>query len=311
MPRIKITNSTPSIFDYLDKIEAAPAQEPQKLCFISFGSGSSGNCEYIGDKNQGILIDAGVKPENVTPVLKRYGISMSAVKAILLTHDHADHVRYTYKLVKKHPHIAVVCTPKCLSGIFLRHSLSPRLKDYHKPIFIETPIKVGNFQITAFTTMHDGRDNVGYFIQAAGINFAVATDLGCISDRVDYYLRQANYIMLESNYDDYMLTHGKYPLHLQARIMADNGHLDNKVAAAYIAKIYTKKLSHVFLCHLSHDNNTPEKALEEMKTALDAAGITMGDASESLESRDADLQIFALPRFDPSPLFALNPIPIE
>lgn len=308
MPRIKINNNGgPSIFDYLDKIESTPVQEPQKLFFISFGSGSSGNCEYLGDKNQGVLIDAGIKPENVVPVLKHYGISMSCIKAILLTHDHADHVRYAYKFVKKYPHIAVICTPKCLSGIFLRHSLTPRLRDYHRPIFIETPITVGNFKVTAFTTLHDSKDSVGFYIEVEGIKFAIATDLGRISDRVDYYLRQANYIMLESNYDEYMLTHGKYPLHLQARIMNETGHLDNKAAAAYIAQIYTPKLSHVFLCHLSHDNNTQEIALEEMHKALTAAGITMGDASESLESRDADLQVFALPRFDPSPLFVLEP----
>ena len=85
--------------------------------------------------------------------------------------------------------------------------------------------------------------------------------------------------------------------------MADTGHLDNKVAAKYVASIYSEKLSHVFLCHLSNDNNTPDKAVEEMRTALTEAGITMGDASDSLESRNANLQVAPLPRFEPSPLY--------
>lgn len=306
MPRKKYIPETPSLFDFIEREEKAPEKEEQKLFFISFGSGSSGNCSFFGTKDSGILIDAGVKPENVIPVLKKYGISMSAVRAILITHDHADHVRYAYKIMKKHPHLAFICTPKCLKGIFLRHSLTIRLKDYHRPIFIETPITVGTFKVTAFTTMHDGTDNVGYFIEYGDVKFAIATDLGCISERVDYYMRQATHIVLESNYDEYMLTHGKYPLYLQARIMAENGHLDNKVAAEYIAKIYSEKLSHVFLCHLSNDNNTPEKALEEMRSALTGAGITMGDASESLEAREADLQVTTLPRYDASALYVLR-----
>lgn len=305
--RIKIKNQSldqlPSLFDSLEM--SYTVKIPQKIRFISFGSGSSGNCSYIGTDTAGFLIDAGVSPDKVIPELKRRGISMSQVKGICITHDHADHIRYVYKILKKHPHMALFCTPKTLGGIFRRHSLSPRLRDYHRAIYIETPFKIGPFEITAFNVLHDGTDNVGFYIDLDGRSFAVATDLGSISDRVDYYMRKANFIMLESNYDAAMLRDGHYPVYLKARIAADNGHLDNAVAARFLSEIWTPSLSHIFLCHLSHDNNTPEIALSEVTSAFTQRGITVGDASGSIESRQAQVQLCALPRFDPSAFFTL------
>lgn len=307
MPRIKINTSAvsmmPSLFDM-------PAMDyrvrPRPLMrFISFGSGSSGNCAYVGDGESGILIDAGVSPDKVVPELRRRGISMSSVKGICITHDHSDHIRYVYKILKKHPHMALFATPKTLGGVFRRHALSPRLRDYHRPIYIETPFRAGRFTITAFQTPHDGTDNVGFFIECDGLALAVATDLGSVTERVDYYMRRANFIVIEANYDSRMLRDGRYPMHLKARIAADNGHLDNVVTAKYVAGIWTPKLSHVFLCHLSHDNNMPEIALAAVRGELESRGLKVGDASGSIESRDADVQLAALPRFDPSDFYTL------
>lgn len=307
MPRLK-TNPTlfdrvPSLFDSLEMDYSVTV--PRRIRFISFGSGSSGNCAYIGNDDEGFLIDAGVSPDKVVPELRRRGISMSQVKGICITHDHADHVRYVYKLLKKHPHIGFYATPKALSGIFRRHSLSPRLKDYHRPFYIETPFRIGDFTLTAFTVSHDGTDNVGFFITLDGRNFAVATDLGTITDRVDHYMRQAHYIMIESNYDETMLRTGRYPEYLKARVAADNGHMDNAATADFLSRIWTPALRHVFLCHLSHDNNTPEIALAAVTGALAGRGVTVGDASGSIEARAAQTQVYALPRFDSSPFFTL------
>ena len=307
MPRLKIKtlsfDSQPSLFDSLEMDYHITV--PRRIRFISFGSGSSGNCAYIGNDDEGFLIDAGVSPDKVVPELRRRGISMAQVKGICITHDHADHVRYVYKLLKKYPHMGFYATPKALSGIFRRHSLSPRLKDYHRPFYIETPFRIGAFTVTAFTVSHDGTDNVGFFITLDGRNFAVATDLGSITDRVDFYMRQAHYIMIEANYDETMLRTGRYPEYLKARVAADNGHMDNAATADFLSRIWTENLRYVFLCHLSHDNNTPEIALAAVRSALTARGVTVGDASGSIESRSAALQLYALPRFDPSPFFTL------
>lgn len=263
--------------------------------FVSFGSGSSGNSAFIGTNTGGLLIDAGVDLTRVSEGLRANGFSMRDVKGIILTHDHSDHVHYVYTLVRRNPHIRVYCTPKAFGGIMRRHSISRRLKDYHVPIYKEFPFQVAGFEITAFEVSHDGTDNAGFFITRPGyedFSLAVATDLGCINDRVDHYMRQASHIVIESNYDAEMLRNGPYPAHLKARIVASSGHLDNEVAAAFIGSIAGESLRNVFLCHLSHENNTPDIALSAMKRALEAAG------SASMTE--------VLPRMTPSRLFTLR-----
>lgn len=283
-----------------------PISRHTNLRFISLGSGSSGNCAYLGDEKSGILIDAGVDNNKVVSELARNGIEMETIKGICITHDHGDHIRYAYSILRRYRHIALYCTPKTLNGIMRRHNVSRRLKDYHRAFYKEIPFEIDNFTITAFEVSHDGTDNVGFFIENGNHKFAIATDLGCITPRVDYYMRQAKYIMIESNYDKEMLINGKYAEYLKARILADNGHLDNKVTAKYISDIYSKNLSHIFLCHLSNDNNTPNIALATISNPLFEKGYKIGDGSESATSADADVQIMTLPRFDSSQLYILR-----
>lgn len=288
--------------------ELLPVVVRDTLNFISFGSGSSGNCAYIGDSKSGFLIDAGVDPEHVWDTLRRHCIGPEKVRGICLTHDHSDHVRYVYALVRKNPHIGIYCTPKVLNGMLRRHSLSRRIRDYHRPIYKEFPFNLGNFEITAFEVSHDGSDNAGYFITHGDHTFAIATDLGCITDRVDHYMRQARYIMIESNYDARMLANGPYPIHLRGRIAAPNGHMDNLATAAFLTEIYTPQLTHVFLCHLSKDNNTPETALRVNREALTAMGITVVDRPvvPGADGTERVVRLVALPRYEASPMYSLR-----
>lgn len=291
----------------IQELRMAEIRASRSLKFISFGSGSSGNSAYIGDEDGGIIIDAGVDVDTVRAAMKFNGLSMGHVKAVCLTHDHSDHVRFIYPLVRKHTDIGVYCTPKVLTGMLRRHSISRRIKDYHRPIYKEFPFKVGNFEITAFDVSHDGTDNSGFFITNGDHRFALATDLGCITPRVDYYMRQAQFIMLESNYDLQMLRTGPYPIHLKARIESSVGHLDNVEAARFLASVYSPGLSHVFLCHLSNENNTPEIALRASSEELLRAGAAgVGDGTGSIASRECAVQVVALPRFEASPLFSLK-----
>lgn len=270
------------------------------ISYISFGSGSSGNSCYVGTPAGGVIVDAGVSPDIVVDTLKSNGVSMEKVKGICLTHDHSDHVRYVYKLLRAHKHLRVYCTNRVLNAILRRHNISKRIKDYHIPVFKEFPFTLGGFDITAFDVPHDAADNAGFCFRYGGKCFVIATDMGEISERARFYMTQANFLVIEANYDLDMLIHGPYPEYLKARIRTSRGHMDNSDTARFLSEIASTGLRYVFLCHLSKDNNTPEKALDVVRAALLSKGLTVGDCSESIAARSCDMQLMALPRFTPT-----------
>ena len=314
--KYKRNNQTPILFDSEDLFDpheepaAAPGAQQQEeaydqwaMHFASFGSGSSGNCAFLGNERQGILIDAGIDPKLVFEDLAHNGIKPENIKGIILTHDHADHIRYAYRIVRKYKHINIYCTPRLLTGMLRHHNIASRIKDYHVAIYKEIPFHISGMTLTAFDTSHDGSDNMGFMIEGGGHKFVVATDMGIITPRADHYMRQAEYLMIESNYDRRMLDSGHYPEYLKNRVRGEKGHLDNVVAADYVRTICSKQLKYVLLCHLSKDNNTPDIALRTMRKALNLAGMTVGDASNSVEERNRDVQLYALPRFVTSSWF--------
>ena len=285
--------------------EKADSHQWAGFNFVSFGSGSSGNCSFLGNENGGILIDAGVDPEHVYRDLNANGINIAKVKGILLTHDHADHIRYAYKIVRENKHMRIYCTPRLMGGLLRHHNVSRRIKDYQVSIFKEIPFFLAGMKITAFDTSHDAIDNMGFCFEAGGQTFVVATDMGIITERASHYMCQANFLMIESNYDRTMLDTGSYPEYLKARVRSEKGHLDNKAAVQFVVANLHEGLKWVFLCHLSNDNNKPEIAIKEMTQALQAAGKTVGDGSFAPEMRDRDVQVYALPRYDTSDWFVL------
>lgn len=274
-----------------------------RLRFMSMGSGSSGNCTYVGTPDDGILIDAGIDNNKVTQALERNGIDISTIRGIFLTHDHADHVKFAYALLRRNPHMRLFATLKTLEGVLRRHSISRRIKDYHSPIFKEHEYTLGNLVVTPFETSHDGTDNCGFFLRAGDSTLVIATDMGIVTDRADYYLRRADSLMIESNYDSDMLTRGRYAEHLKARIRSAIGHMDNSVTARYLADIYRPELNHIFLCHLSDDNNTPETAVATVLNALRTVGVR--PATSTLGIGPAEVFLIALPRYDVTELYLL------
>lgn len=290
---------------------AADSGHPQDnptshLHFISFGSGSSGNSCYIGTPKGGIIVDAGVAPDTISAELARNGVRMNMVKGLLLTHDHSDHVRYAYNLLRNNKHMRVFCTPRVLTGLLRRHSISKRIKEYHQPIFKEIPFNILDFTITAFEVPHDGTDNMGFAIDFGDKHFVLATDLGAVTDRARHYMSKANYLVIESNYDLTMLRNGRYPEYLKARIQTQSGHMDNTDTAAFLKEIVNPELKYIFLCHLSQDNNTPTNALRAVRSALEEAGKVVGNAENTISDRRADVQLMVLPRFDASPWFTFR-----
>ena len=280
--------------------------DDDRLYYISLASGSSGNSCYIGSRAGGVIVDAGIRADEIADKLDAAGISMRHVKGLLLTHDHSDHVKYSYNLLRTYRHLSLYCTPRVINGLLRRHSISRRIKEYHTPIFKEIPFRVGDFEITAFEVPHDGSDNMGFSIDFGDRHFVLATDLGEVSDRARFYMSRANYLVIEANYDSEMLRLGRYPEYLKARIRTGNGHLDNVQTAEFLSEIINPELKYIFLCHLSKDNNTPALALSTVADALRAKGITVGRAEETLSDRKADVQLMALPRFDATRKFTFR-----
>lgn len=260
--------------------------------FISLASGSSGNCYYIATSQTALLIDAGIGVRTIKKHLKEYNISLSSIHAILVTHDHADHIKSIGCLGEKY-YIPVYTTKEVHLGINRSYCMTEKLKTSAHTLEKESPIELGDFKITAFEVPHDGTDNVGYLLEAEGKRFCFATDIGHITSIASYYMCKANYLILEANYDEEMLRMGTYPAYLKERIVGPKGHLSNAEAAEFLAEHIGEELKYVWLCHLSKDNNHPELAYKTIEWELRNKGIIVGK----------DLQVVALKRNVPSELY--------
>ena len=259
---------------------------------MSLASGSSGNCYYFGTDKYGILLDAGIGIRTIKKVLKEKGIDFSKIIAVLVTHDHADHIKTVGCLGEKH-NIPIYSTEMVHKGIENSRYVEERLYQSKRVIEKEVPFQIKDFNITAFGVPHDSTDNVGYHIEYGEHRFTVATDVGHITDTISKYICMSNLLVLESNYDEEMLKFGSYPSFLKERVSCSTGHLSNRDAAEYLATHYTPKLQHVWLCHLSRENNHPELAYKTVDIRLFQEGIRVGK----------DIFVYVLKRTTPSELF--------
>lgn len=246
-----------------------------KYKFFSLGSGSSGNCYYLGTAEHGILIDAGVGIRNIQKALREYGIAFEKIKAVLVTHDHADHIKTVGCLGDKF-NIPIYATETVHQGIQRNKGVQADLYQSKRIIEKETTFTINDFNITAFDVPHDSIENVGYHIEFDQQTFVLITDIGRITDKIRQYASKANHLVIEANYDEYMLQAGKYPYYLKERISNGTGHLSNRLSAEFIASIYNDNLQNIWLCHLSQDNNHPELAFKTVEQTLHSNGINVG-----------------------------------
>lgn len=248
----------------------------EKYIFLSLASGSSGNCYYLGTRTKGVLIDAGIGSRTIKKVLKEYGISYQNIMAVLITHDHADHIRTVGTLGGK-LNIPVYATRVTHDAIERSRFVPDKIGGSVRVIEKEKPFSIHGMEITAFEVPHDSFDNVGYHICFDGVNrITLATDVGHLTDRIEFYAKQANLLVIEANYDEEMLRFGTYPEYLKNRITSGTGHLSNRLAAEFLVKVYSEKLNDIWLCHLSNDNNHPELAYKTIDQKLYEAGIRVG-----------------------------------
>ena len=263
-----------------------------KVKFISLASGSSGNCYYIGTEKYGILIDAGIAVRTIKKSLKEVGIGMETIRAVFVTHDHADHIKAVGGLGEK-LHIPVYTTARIHEGINKSYCMTEKLSTCVHYLHKGETMELEDFTITAFEVPHDGTDNVGYCMNIDGKIFSFLTDLGHITPTAAEYICKANYLVLEANYDEEMLKMGPYPQYLKERIAGPNGHMSNRETADFLAENINESLKYIWLCHLSKDNNHPELAYKTVELSLRNKGIIVGK----------DVQVIALKRNTPSDVY--------
>jgi phosphoribosyl 1,2-cyclic phosphodiesterase len=246
------------------------------LDFISFGSGSSGNCYLLKTDSEILMIDSGVGVRTIKKYFHDYAVDFSKIKNILVTHDHADHVK-SVGVISIDYNIPVYATEEVHRGIEKNYCVRKKVPVANKiKIVKNNTYKIGEFRVTPFDIPHDSLDNVGYRIEYNGITFCLMTDVGHVTDEVCENISIADYLVIEANHDEQMLQAGPYPQYLKDRVAGPNGHLSNKQCAEAIAKHASEKLKHVWLCHLSEENNHPELLRKTMEQVLGESGYVIG-----------------------------------
>ena len=243
-----------------------------ELNFCSLSSGSSGNCYYVGNGFHGILIDAGISASSIRKFLKDMNISMQSIMGVLITHNHSDHIKGLEVLTRKNS------LPAFTTRNIWESILGPKIKiskDCIREISSQQRFHLAGFDIEAFPVYHDAPETIGFHICATGKKITIVTDLGHICETAATYIKAANLLVIEANYDEQMLLNGSYPYYLKKRIQSNNGHLGNLQTSSFLAEIVNDSMSHICLAHLSKNNNTPEKALETLKRILYENGINL------------------------------------
>lgn len=251
------------------------------LYISSLNSGSNGNCYYIGNDEEAVLIDAGLSCRETESRMRRSGLEMKKVKAIFISHEHTDHVKGVAGLASKHS-LPVYVTNATRPGCY-------HLKDEHVKHFTAFEnIPVGNLSVVSFPKYHDAADPHSFIIRCNEITIGVFTDIGRPCDELIKHFQQCHAAFLEANYDEEMLQNGRYPIYLKNRIRGGHGHLSNKQALELFTRYRPPFMSHLLLAHLSRDNNDPELALNLFN---EHAGKT---------------KVVVASRYEPSPVFYVS-----
>lgn len=236
-----------------------------KICILA--SSSSGNCTFVGNGRTRILIDAGLSRKQTFERLAAIGESPDALDAIVVTHEHSDHVAGLPALIKK-----------LKIPVYLSRLMAPAIDWGDCPARVETfqagsRITIGDMHVDTFTIPHDAADPVGVCVELGGVRAGFVTDLGYVPDSIKMHLRGVEFLLLESNHDLEMLKVGPYPWAVKQRVMGRKGHLSNDVASEFILEDLDGSVKTLVLGHLSEYNNHPEIARLAANQALGRRGL--------------------------------------
>jgi phosphoribosyl 1,2-cyclic phosphodiesterase len=226
------------------------------------GSGSSGNCTYVETEKTRLLVDAGFGIRSLRRRFNEAGLEPDGIDAILVTHGHTDHISGVEKLSR------YFGAPVYLTEGTRSEGRGLKSLDRVEVFRGGDSFVIGGLHVSAFPTPHDAAEPVGFRLANGGVTGFVATDLGCITETVEAYTRNCDWLVLESNHDEDLLKLGPYPWLLKRRVLSDQGHLSNGSLADFLTDGFDGSASHLFLAHLSRQNNAPELALESASRAI-------------------------------------------
>ena len=254
------------------------------LKFCSFASGSSGNSYLVKDDKTAVLIDAGISGKKILTALEETDTPKEDVQALLITHEHIDHVKSIPVLTKRIPDLSVYANPATWDQI-----QRPVPEDNRMEFRTGRDFQVGSLQIHTFPVPHDAPEPVGFSIHSGDRKISIVTDVGYITEEIGEEILDADLLLLEANHEREMLLAGRYPYLLKQRILGDKGHLSNVSAGECLSSIVQRKdkKRQVLLGHLSRENNDPGVAMLAVRnTLLEDDIIIGGDLQVAVASRD-------------------------
>lgn len=246
-----------------------------EICAIA--SGSNGNCYYIGNKTDAIIVDAGISGKEILSRIAKKNLDARKIKAVFISHEHSDHMRGVRGISQK-LQIPIYLTTKTYFGAY--KNLRPGSPRFFSPGDI---FEIGGFKIYTFLKNHDAAEPCSFRIEYNEKNIGVLTDIGEACENVLETVKKCNALFLESNYDEKMLWEGRYPWFLKKRVASEVGHLSNDQAFELLEKHTDGNLQCVFLSHISKENNTHQKALERMDSLKDKFELKIASRFEPSE----------------------------
>jgi len=247
------------------------------LFISSLNSGSNGNCYYIGNGSEAVLIDAGISCRETERRMIRLGLPLRNVKAIFISHEHTDHTRGAEVLSRKY-RIPVYITGATYGNSRLK--LEPQLMI---PFSAGIPVFIGNLRVHPFRKLHDASEPHSFTVSANGVTVGVFTDIGMPCNHVTYNLSQCQAAFLEANYDEQMLETGRYPVFLKKRIRGMEGHLSNVQALDLFTTCRSPGMQLLVLSHLSAENNRPHLVHELFSRHANGTKIVVASRFEETE----------------------------
>ena len=250
-----------------------------KVCILA--SGSKGNCAYIETDKTRSLVDLGMSASYISKSLKNIGVDPFSIQRVFITHTHSDHVAGLKVFIKKYHPI-----------IYLTEKMDNELDfDIEDKVYIDKTTVIDDLMVDVFKTSHDVADSNGYVFESNGKSVVYVTDTGYIHVKNFNKLRNKNMYVFESNHDVRMLKEGRYPYHLQQRILGDKGHLSNKDSAYYLSKLIGDKTKKIILIHLSEENNKPDIALKTLLDTLNKNDLPIPDIEIACQKESTELEV--------------------